>query len=543
MMKSLRKNFSLLLTILTIFVFLTPAVSYSARTDGVWDNYTTYTKTTMPAGLDILVNGSNHYINFNTVVGTNGYGFRDFGGVMQFKDSGGTWAAFGSGGGGTGTVTSVASADGSITVTNPTTTVDLAVVKAPKWTTARLLAGNSVDGSANVTFANKFIVQGTTDTGLTGAQFLGSLGTGIVKNTTTTGVLSIASAGTDYEVPLTFSTGLTRTTNTITVNTSQNIAKLSNLTSNGFVKTSASDGTLSIDTNTYLTSVTGTTNRITVTGGSVIDIAATYVGQSSITTLGTIGTGVWNGTLISPTYGGTGINNGSSTLTLGGNLTTSGAFATTFTMTAATGVTFPTTGTLATLAGSETFTNKTLTNSNNILGGVTMTLGSDASYDTYYRSSGGVLTRLANGSTGQFLGANTSAAPTWQTPSVSVPQDIIAGSGPTTSTTQVLNHNLGKNPTKVRITIYGQFPSNSSGEPAPVVTGTYLTGSGAYTGMWYIPTTGDQTASTTTSNMGTSYTNLGTGTVTVSAFSSTTVTLSWSVTGSQATAKYIVEVQ
>lgn len=65
---------------------------------------------------------------------------------------------------------------------------------AAKWTTARNLAGNSVDGSANVAFANKFIVQGTSDSGLSAAQFLGSLGTGIVKNTTTTGVLSIAVA-------------------------------------------------------------------------------------------------------------------------------------------------------------------------------------------------------------------------------------------------------------------------------------------------------------------------------------------------------------
>ena len=44
----------------------------------------------------------------------------------------------------------------------------------------------------NPTLSNKFIVQGTTDAGLTGAQFLGALGTGIVKNTTSTGVLSIA---------------------------------------------------------------------------------------------------------------------------------------------------------------------------------------------------------------------------------------------------------------------------------------------------------------------------------------------------------------
>lgn len=65
---------------------------------------------------------------------------------------------------------------------------------ATKWQTPRLLAGNSVDGSANVPFANKFIVQGTADTGLSAAQFTGALGTGIVKNTTSTGILSIAVA-------------------------------------------------------------------------------------------------------------------------------------------------------------------------------------------------------------------------------------------------------------------------------------------------------------------------------------------------------------
>jgi len=128
---------------------------------------------------------------------------------------------------------------------------------ASTWQTARSLAGNSVNGSVNVPFANKFIAQGTTDTGLTNAQFLGALATGIVKNTTSTGVLSIANSGTDYEAPLTFSTGLTRSTNTVTVNTSQNIAKLSNLPTNGFVKTSATDGTLIVDSNTYLTTISG----------------------------------------------------------------------------------------------------------------------------------------------------------------------------------------------------------------------------------------------------------------------------------------------
>jgi hypothetical protein len=82
---------------------------------------------------------------------------------------------------------------------------------------------------------------------------------------------------------------------------------------------------------------------------------------SSLTSVGTIGTGVWQGTIVGPTYGGTGVNNGSSTLTLAGNVTHAGSFTQSFTATANTAVTLPTTGTLATLAGSETFTNKSLT--------------------------------------------------------------------------------------------------------------------------------------------------------------------------------------
>ena len=52
--------------------------------------------------------------------------------------------------------------------------------------------------------------------------------------------------------------------------------------------------------------VAGTANRITVTADAV-DIASTYVGQTSITTLGTIGTGTWNATAIGVTKGGTGL--------------------------------------------------------------------------------------------------------------------------------------------------------------------------------------------------------------------------------------------
>ena len=58
--------------------------------------------------------------------------------------------------------------------------------------------------------------------------------------------------------------------------------------------------------------MTGTANRIDVTNGSgtggnpTFDISASYVGQSSITTLGTITTGTWSATTIAVNRGGTG---------------------------------------------------------------------------------------------------------------------------------------------------------------------------------------------------------------------------------------------
>lgn len=66
-----------------------------------------------------------------------------------------------------------------------------------------------------------------------------------------------------------------------------------------------------------------------------------------------------------------------------------------------------------TISSTSTFTNKTLTSSTNVLGGVTMTLGSDATGDIYYRNSGGVLTRLAAGSTSADLMV-VSGLPSWK---------------------------------------------------------------------------------------------------------------------------------
>jgi hypothetical protein len=106
----------------------------------------------------------------------------------------------------------------------------------------------------------------------------------------------------------------------------------------------------------------GTNNRIDISSDA-IDISINYVGQTSITTLGTIGTGTWQGTAVAGQYGGTGVANTGKTITIGGNFTTSGAHTTTLTTTANTTLTLPVTGTLATLAGTETLSSKTITGS------------------------------------------------------------------------------------------------------------------------------------------------------------------------------------
>lgn len=101
---------------------------------------------------------------------------------------------------------------------------------------------------------------------------------------------------------------------------------------------------------------------------------------------------------------------------------------------------FAGTDTVVGKATTDTFTNKTITSTTNVLGGVTMTLGSDASGDIYYRNSSGFLTRLPIGSSTNVmtvsggLPAWTAAASGGTVTSIATTSPITGGTITTTGT-------------------------------------------------------------------------------------------------------------
>lgn len=110
--------------------------------------------------------------------------------------------------------------------------------------------------------------------------------------------------------------------------------------------------------------VVGTSNRIDV--GAAVDISPSYVGQSSINTLGTVTTGEWQGTVIASEFGGTGFDNDGWTIELSTDLkvlnpTLAIGASLQFQVSGPCIVQVPTSGTLATRDGIETFINKRIT--------------------------------------------------------------------------------------------------------------------------------------------------------------------------------------
>lgn len=171
-----------------------------------------------------------------------------------------------------------------------------------------------VDGTTIDIVNNKIQIK-STYVGQSSITTLGTIGTGTWNGS----VIGATYGG----------TGVNNGSNTITLG--GNISTANTFTTSG---------------NYSLTLTTTATTNVTLPAGTKTLVATDVTTLSSLASIGTITTGTWNGSVIGPTYGGTGVNNGSNTITLAGNLTTSGAYSLTLTTTASTNVTLPTSGTL-----------------------------------------------------------------------------------------------------------------------------------------------------------------------------------------------------
>lgn len=168
-----------------------------------------------------------------------------------------------------------------------------------------------------------------------------------------------------------------------------------------------------------VTSVTGTANRITSTGGAtpVIDISGSYVGQSSITTLGTISTGAIPASLVTNGTFGTGNYVYPANLTVTSLFTATNASTTLFSTSYG--------STTNAFLGTLNLPNITGTQCLHSVSGVVSGTGSDCG-----SGGGGGTNFLTNVSTNTFLNTGTNLqAPVLQATSTTASSTIVLALG------------------------------------------------------------------------------------------------------------------
>ena len=258
-----------------------------------------------------------------------------------------------------GTGVSITNAAGTITIANnsaasvssvaQTFTGGLISVSGSPITTSGTLALTVAGTSGGIPYFNSGTSWATSAALAANALVIGG-GAGAAPSTTTTGTGVIAALGS----AVSGSGGIALTTNPIFTTPTLGVAtatSVNGLTINTTTGTLALANGSTLATsgafNTTLTATAATNVTLPTTGtlATTANTVASFSAGSTGLTPSTATTGaITLGGTLGPTYGGTGVNNGSSTLTLAGSVTHAGAYPVTITATGTTSVTLPTTG-------------------------------------------------------------------------------------------------------------------------------------------------------------------------------------------------------
>ena len=138
----------------------------------------------------------------------------------------------------------------------------------------------------------------------------------VLSNSIAGSPVTIGASGTDANIGINVNlvgSGLFTLENTVGVNSIIDSVTLTGAANTNLATTLALKTYIDNTVAGAVTSVSGTANRITAsptTGAVVVDISASYVGQSTITTVSSttgITTGIWNATAIATDHGGSGL--------------------------------------------------------------------------------------------------------------------------------------------------------------------------------------------------------------------------------------------
>tara|TARA_R100000664_G_scaffold7951_1_gene13304 strand:+ start:370 stop:3663 length:3294 start_codon:yes stop_codon:yes gene_type:complete len=335
-----------------------------------------------------------------------------------------------------------------------TTNLDAVDIDGAVQVDATITVGADDQGYDIIFYGDAASANMTWDTSADDLILNGGAGLIVPDGQLTLGSTALAATAAELNVLDGVTAGTVAASKGVVVDANKDIGSFRNVTLTGELDAATGDFSGDVDVDGTLEA-----DAITLNGTALGSLYSPIAGSSSIVTVGTIGTGTWQGTAVASAYLDADTAHLSTTQTFSGAKTFSAAAQFSNTVTVGENGTGYDVQLFGDTAGSSVLWDQSADDL--ILTNAGLAVGSDATGDLYYRNSSGYLARLGVGSDGQVL-TSTGTLPNWE---------AAAGGGHTiqeegSSLTQRTNLNFvgagvtatddsGNNATKVTVTPTG----------------------------------------------------------------------------------------